>query len=166
MDITGWGWGKILQLPKHAFGRRFVVSCTLVVTQDEYIADISEVPFPERTVLWSLSLQHTRMSSVGDEVHIALGDQVPADINELWELDPLIMGLGGQGREPRAIAMRDVGALVLRDLKMGIDTAGRRLVLAGEYAGTDTVSVICAVTCSGVPREVPDWMVSGLDRNR
>ena len=160
MDIRHWGLNKIMQLPDCCFGRRFMVSCALDIGAAQREYDISEVALPETCVIWELVIDGS--GSFGDRgiVRIALGDQLPTAVAMFNELDPLFMGLGLQGAEPRPLELNGGEVLSFRMLRMPVAAAGRRLVIEGITGETITCRVFVGIVVSGVPKEVPDWLVS------
>ncbi len=151
-----------MQLPDCAFGRRWPVSCSAVGTVGVPTWDIAEIAFPERIVLWELNICACGAPGIDETIRLALGDQLPTSVVMVDALEPLIPGLGLQGADPRVILCVTYGSQDARHLRLPIHTAGRRLILelVADFPAAKGICVIATV--SSVPREVPDWLVSGI----
>lgn len=156
MRIDSWPMDKVMQLPDCAFGRRFLVSCTVSGTDAGEVFDISEIALPERCVIWELSAYCDSLSSDLAHFRMALGDQLPADAAAMSRLQPLFNGLGLQGAGPRRIVMPYVGDMRWNRLRFGIESAGCRLVLEALAESGKVPVVTVGIVVSSVPREVPD----------
>ncbi|MBA7480460.1 hypothetical protein ES705_26888 [subsurface metagenome] len=160
MDIRNWGIGQIMQLPDCCFGRRFSVCCAAQSVDAAVVFDISEIAFPETFVLWEVVITNnmTGVVLLLASVRLALGDQIPLNVGTMDVLDPLVPGLGLQGREPRYIV--GLGSSNIFHMRNPICARGRRLVMMIEsHVERDVhVQVVCEV--SSIPTEVPDWLCS------
>ena len=166
MNIQNWGIGQIMQLPDHLFGRRFLVSCSLSLGVGETNWDISEVALPETCVIWELHIESIGIYSEILTLRIALGDQLPTVVAEMNRLDPLFMGLGLQGPEPRSFYLPQKTRVHFSRLRMPVAAAGRRLVIEGVTPDAVTGVVFVGIVVSGGPKEVPDWLYSENLRSR
>ncbi|GAH72945.1 unnamed protein product, partial [marine sediment metagenome] len=63
MDVRNWPADRIMQLPDHCFGRRWLVSVIGARSEIGPAFDISEAGLPEWTVIWNLTLWYIQ---VGD----------------------------------------------------------------------------------------------------
>lgn len=160
MDIRNWAMDQIMQLPDHAFGRRFIVSAEVRATGEQTAWDISEVAFPERCVLWQLVIRPYQCVSLAEGIRIALGDQLPTAAAMMDRLEPLVAGLGMQGAEPRLISLAMMAGWLNIGMRFPLHAGGRRLVLEATCADQKTTWASVHVLVSSVPKEVPDWMVS------
>ena len=93
MNISDCPISKIMKLPKHLFGRRFIVQLNISagITGTSY--GISSLAFPERCVIWSrlISLPGESLQSVS--LGLRLGDELPvtdAIFDALEEFLPVI----------------------------------------------------------------------------
>ena len=156
MDIRDWPLDRIMQLPDCCFGRRWLVCAEKLISVAGPLWDIGEVALPDVCVLWNLSIDGYNIDTVVHHYRLALGDHLPAAAAEMDALEPLIMGLGVQGAEPRQIEVRPGYSSVnlpIRDLRQA---QGRRLVLEVSAAALKAVSVRAIVTVSSIPKEVSD----------
>ncbi|MBA7714214.1 hypothetical protein ES703_123231 [subsurface metagenome] len=75
-------------------------------------------------------------------------------------LEPLVMGLGYQGPEPRGFFVGTSGALHLDRLKMYVPAQGRRLVIEVVALTGMELGITVAIVVSACPTEVPDCLLS------
>lgn len=160
MRIDQWGIGRILELPDHLFGRRFLVSCSVEGGDAAAAWDISELAFPEVAVIWEVRIFSVLAGSNVDSIRLAIGDQLPTATAQMDGLEPFIQGLGAQGPGPRAINPSLDGRMEWDRLRFAIATAGRRLVLEATGIAGQTPVVTVGVVVSSVPKEVPEWLYS------
>jgi len=159
MNISDWPLQRVMELPDHLFGRRFLISCLSNVEAQATVWNISEVPFPELTVIWELQLITWEIENTRTIFRIAMGDQLPLNVGMMDLLEPVFPGFGLDGPEPRFIHSRDLQGTHLTRLKHPVRVSGRRLVCEFEntYAYSSTMGVLMVV--SSVPRSVPDCYV-------
>jgi len=166
MNIRDWPLGQIMQLPDCCFGRRFAVCLELAPKATGVFWDIGEVALPEKCVLWELVIDvHCDEAQTG-ALRLALGDQLPTTTAMMDALDPLIMGLGIQGADPRTIEFRNELEIHLRRLRVPILAAGRRLILEVSRGPVILWVVNVMAVFSSMPTEVPDCLVSEYLRSR
>lgn len=165
MNIQNWGMGQIMQLPDYLFGRRFLITCEVRVGPATRAWDISEVALPEKCVIWELVIKGMGIIGMMTTVRIALGDQLPTAVAMFNALDPLFMGLGAQGAEPRDFLLLERAGVAFRRLRMPVAAQGRRLVIEAISPEILTAAVVVGIVVSGVPKEVPDWLGSANLRN-
>lgn len=160
MDIRNWPLGRIMQLPDHCFGRRWAVSVAQANEASQTNYDISEVALPDVGVMWEVGIYG--FGAIGQlcTIRLAIGDQLPAAAAEMDRLEPLIMGLGFQGADPRRIRLQWATPMVAVDLRMPIQAQGRRLVMEVVTDAGQVMDVICVIVVSGVPTEVPNCLLS------
>lgn len=166
MSIAGWPMDRIMQLPDCCFGRRFPVACALDATEPGAVWDIAEVAFPERFVLWELSVWNTGELEGLEQWKLAMGDHLPAAQPEFDAMEPLIPGLGLQGAEPRIIRTAIGISWSLVNLKMPIAAMGRRMVIQVLMTPTGVTRLNVVAVVSSIPTEVPDWLISGVARTQ
>lgn len=157
MDISDWGWGQIMQLPDHLFGRRFMVSLMISNIKDGSGWDISEIALPEKCVLWEFQLNKTQGAGNVERLSLALGDQLPTTNAQFMGNEPLLHGLGIDGIEPRHIDIYANSFLISRRLRQNIDARGRRVIMEVTAGLADVAYVNAQFIFSSIPREIPDW---------
>ena len=158
-DISNWGWGQVLELPDHLFGRRFVTGCSMVLGAAGTVYGISEMGLPERCVIWEMlstvsasTLQYVNMS-------LALGDHLPANDAEFDRLEQLFPDMGYRMGVRRDYYLGTAAQHALRGLKVGVDTSGGRLVARFNKAVGGMAIGEVELVVSSVPRSLPEWFV-------
>lgn len=166
MDISNWGIGQIMQLPDHLFGRRFVVCTRHAFVGIGSNFEISVMAFPERMVIWEIFAQCSPEAGNLTRWRMCFGDEVPANDAAMSLLEPVLPGMVTGTVNPGSMTTHEETILALTRLRSYRETGGKRLV-SGCYAGLNVdMDVNIYITVSGVPREVPDWMISGLGRSQ
>ena len=156
MNISDWPMQKIMSLPDHMFGRRFLISCQMIITGVHPLWDISEIAFPETAVIWEMRFGSCAEETIEVLMKFALGDQLPTTIAQFDRLEPIFNGLGVAGPGPRNNHILGTNNIEMRRLKMGVRTSGRRLVLQVLNLGATQAFTHVMLTVSGLPREIPD----------
>ncbi len=160
MDVSRWPLDRIMQLPDWCFGRRFPVFLFAYGGIGEDAWDIAELGLPDRCVLWEIVMWPVGVWAATDSFRLALGDQLPTSIAMMSSLDPLLHGMGQQGAEPRTIRSIPYDTMRIRQLKMLIESHGRRPILEISPADETALAMNVALVFSSIPREVEDWLVS------
>lgn len=166
MDISQWGIGRIMQLPDCVFGRRWPIIFTLHAAAEGSQYFISEIALPDVCVLWEL---YGFSSPLGSAVtpplsvtSIMLGDQLPTTDAEMALMEPLL-----PGADELVANMRSTrGRLELTRLKVPISAQGRRVVVRFQVGSIVPVVLALGLVFSSVPKEVPDWLISGPGRSQ
>lgn len=160
MRIEDWPMNRIMQLPDWCFGRRWPMSLSGQAPSTVGVYDITEAGLPEMCVLWEVNFT-TRIISdpantVGFHCIIRMGHRIVTNLPDLYVLNELIPGYGYFIAGHRSWS----GDVNLRNLKIPIHSMGRRLV--GYLVNDGAAGQVMQLTFvfSGVPKEVPDWLVS------
>ena len=160
MNIRDWPMNRIMQLPECCFGRRWLISVLPSATAPATGWDISEIPFPDKCVIWGFWAWFDRYGPQVDYIRLALGDQLPTTTAMMDALEPLFPGFGLQGAGPRAIPLTTYAIIHLTRLKMPVWAQGRRLVGEVQTTGTGEGAAQIVVVVSSIPTEVPDCLLS------
>ena len=162
MDISKWPLDKIMQLPDNAFGQRYLVSCALATSGDNPVWDISEVSFPDKAVLWSVTIMWVYSNVTTAYVRLGMANKIPKNRLEMDTATNLVTGLGKQGFTPRRIPGYQYGGHEVYNMRKHIQPQGKKLVAeANAWTDKDIVVRVSALV-SSIPKEIPEWMISGL----
>ncbi len=163
MDISKWPLDMIIALPDWCFGRKYPVSITLRANSDTLVFDIAEMALPEPCVLWSIHIEPYYVDHHNGYMRLALGEQLVTTEAEFMLFTPLIHGFGSQGNDPRKIENSQYTGPLVLNIRQVLDARGRKLT--GMAIAVVDKSYRCRVTIvvSSIPKEVPDWVVSGLE---
>lgn len=160
MDIRNWAVDRIMQLPDCCFGRRWPVLLRFAATEGFQHYDISEMSLPEKCVLWELGFWCWDAAQTAPWfVSLKLGDQLPATDAEFVALADFMSGFGQYFGGVYRMSGVWNSSIWIRNLKVLIPSAGRRLVGRVTKLTTNVDSRVVAVI-SSFPTEVPDWLVS------
>jgi len=166
MNVSQWGIGQLMQLPDCFFGSRFGVFVGLNFTAPGTNWDISEIAIPEKCVIWEVHASACPFMGTVADFRLALGDQLPTNTAMMDLLEPLLPGLGLQGAEPRQFSVGGSMGVHLVNLRKPLVSMGRRLVLEVVMGAGDVTDMKVDIVVSSMPTEVPDCLLSGLDKSR
>jgi len=158
MNIRDWPMNKIMSLPDHCFGRRFVVGLMLRTIEEATSWDISELALPERCVLWEFQMGFIARDTGIATVRLAFGDQLPTTTAQMDILEPVLPGFGYQGADPRTILVRGTMLYTLQKVKVPVCTSGRRIIMEVTSAAVASSAVFGLFVFSSMPTEIPDWL--------
>lgn len=156
-NISNWGWGQLMELPDHFFGRRFMVGCASLSAGIDVLYDISELALPEKCVIWEVQIGYVAAAAGYGTISLALGDQLPVDDAGFHSHQALFPDIGVQGVGHREIAVGRGGMFNIRRLKVGVDASGRRLIMRFNALSSSISLMEVMLTVSSVPRSLPEW---------
>lgn len=157
MDISSWGWGQLLELPDHLFGRRFCVGCAIQHSTPGLGFDISVTALPEKIVIWEAVTCISALTADFANISLALGDHLPANDAEFDDMEQLFPDLGFLvGRHREIYGFRNC-SISFNALKTGVETVGRRLVLRYDQTLGEASLAQVGLVVSAVPRSLPEW---------
>ena len=160
MDIRNWPMDRIMQLPDHCFGQRWLTCVQATSAAIGPLFDISEFGFPEWTVIWNMSVWYVQPGDVYVGVALSLGDALPATDAEFIALDILFKDLGIVVAGIKALNMMAAGGQYSFPLRKLVHTMGRRLVGRFYMGATGLQYAHAVLTVSSIPKEVPDCLLS------
>lgn len=165
MDISNWPLDKIMQLPDCCFGRRWPIIFTLVTTAPTNYFRISEITLPDVCVLWELFVhavsENTYVILYNRAISLALGDHLPADDAQFTAMANMFPEANELDNDIRSIR----GHLCLTNLRKPYKAQGQRVILRAVCPSTETCIFSVGLVFSSLPKEVPDWLISGPGRS-
>lgn len=165
MNISNWGIAKIMRLPDWCFGVRWPLCVSPEAAAGAVGFDISESTRTDRLVIWEMTITTSLMLRQADYFRLAMGMQLPTTAVEFNELDPLFPTVGNQGPEPRQIGFFNPMGFAIRNMKFAVPIGPRRIVAEVTPTADQDGGLNIVFVCSAMPKEIPDWIVSGLDKN-
>lgn len=160
MDVSQWGLGDIMQLPDCCFGRRWPIAVTLNLDTGARDYVISDTGLPEVGVIWAAWLTGGGLTFGTQSAVLRLGDELPATAAAFGLLEPLFRGIEGLAEVRSEIWGSAMGVGVVIPMRLPVASGGRRLVCELFNPGTQYSRVQAGIVVSGVPRGVPDCLVS------
>lgn len=164
MNISNWSMAKIMMLPDWLFGPRFLVSVYVYAGGGGVNWGMSSIAFPERAVIWACDSWPHRAQYQAEGIRLAFGDVVPTSNAQMMLLEPVFSGFGIDGQDPRVIPTYGVMSITLRNLRTPVKAAGRKLVMEVDAVAGLEIGLQMVLTVSGVPSEVPEWLLSDRDK--
>lgn len=165
MDIGNWPINKIMQLPDWCFGRRWFIGLRVSAGGTAAAYAISEERMPERCVVWGM-LASTIPGTAGTTLRftLRLSEVVPVAAT-LLTMPRVFPGLC-RPQSMYEFWKPPIGTLWVNIERHVIEQPGKCMVAAvAMVGGTGTWEGQIAIQISSVPREVPDWLVSGPGKN-
>ena len=162
MDVSKWPHDKIMQLPDWCFGRRWWIGTYLGTVNDDVTYFKMEENLPDWFVVWQLLLTHQNDSDTCFvNLTVRLGQDVPTSATML-SFERLFRHVGTPQQFYEFTLARFI-TFYLTDLRVLVESKGRTIVGALKVkTGTKTLENNLAIQISSIPKEVPDWVVSGL----
>lgn len=159
MKIDQWKMLDVMSLPDFVFGRRWTISVHRHVEGQGTAWRMSELMFPDSCVMWSLAIFPMISASLESHIRLALGSREPVSSGEMDSLEPLVVGLGAEGAEPRKIRFSSYNSAMYVTMRNPMRVTGRRLVIEVYAPANFETRVMACVEVSCIPTEVPDWLV-------
>lgn len=160
MDIRNWPLDQIMQLPDWCFGQRVIQTVSYRAAAAGSFYDLCAEGLPEQCVIWSsCAVLAGSLTSYGD-MSLVLGDTVPATDAIFFEHEALFRGVGAPVIGRPMMRLYGCSGPWLMKCRRVLDAKGRRLLLRLYSGAAVDIEGTWSVEVSGVPKEVPDWLVS------
>jgi len=157
MNIADWPDHKMMSLPDHLFGERFVMAETIQIVGPDYGFAIVDAGLPDRAVIWEI-FATSSMAATGEwNFRLLLSDTIPtthAQCNGLESINPfcntLLTGTGW---------LFSTGPNLLRvgNIRRLLRPQGRRMVIEVYNGAAATKKFMIGAVYSGVPKDLPEW---------
>ncbi len=162
MDIRKWSLHKIMALPDWCFGVKWWVGTYIGTAADAVTYFLIEESVPDKFVLWDVLISSTGGTAGSScNVTLRLCRQVPTS-GTLKNYRRLLTNMSTR-QMSYDIHLPPIATTHLGPMKNLIeaenDRIGGALKIPSETATCEN-SVACLI--SAIPKEVPDWVVSGL----
>jgi len=162
MDISKWPLDKIVQLPDFCFGRRWFVGMIFGKDGPGMDVAVSDEPLPNRMVVWALFCSGRQAEMTSWEITYRLTSNL---IETSATIDKLVKVFRGMGHPSfvNEIWSQSGTPVYWRGLRNFVEAQGRRLCMGlTTNDGTGYREFAAGLLISAFPREVPDWVVSGM----
>ncbi len=166
MDVSSWPINKIMQLPDCCFGKRWWIGEYIGTTAAELVYFTIKDRLPDWFVLWSMFVQGTDWTAgTGINLTVKLADRAN-DIDSFWNADRLFHQIGTENMVYE-FHLTVKGMFYLPYIRSVHESKNNRICGAFKIRGeTEPCENQIAMLISSVPKEVPDWMFSGLADSR
>ena len=166
MRIDDWPMDRIMRLPDWCFGRRYWVGEYVGEVHGHAYNIIGTEELPDKFVLWGVYV--TCMSPVclqALRVTIRLGDNVAALTADPRVYERLLKGISIPTIVFEIYANQN-GVTWLDGLRQIVESGGRRLAISTNGDQTIPYEGTVAIQISAMPKEVPDWLLSGQGQSQ
>ncbi len=162
MDISKWSLDRIMALPDWCFGMKWWVGTYVGTSGSTFTPFIIEESVPDKFVLWDVLISTTgRTGATHVNLTIRLCQEAPTSVN-IKQFRRLLTNFSTR-IQSYDIHLPPLATTHLGPMKNLIeaqnDKIGGALKIVDETATCEN-AVACLI--SGMPKEVPDWVVSGL----
>ncbi len=166
MDISKWPLHKIMMLPDWCFGQRWWVGTNLGTALAEAVPFLVEESVPDVFVLWDvLILSATANGQTRTDLTLRLCRQAPTTAN-VRTFRRLLKGFSRPNLYYEVQLPADI-AVHLGPMRNLIEARNDRIGgIFKRLGATATQEGQITFLISGMPQEVPDWVVSGLAGGR
>lgn len=165
IDVRNWGVDKIMQLPDHAFGRRYLILTRQFVAAASTVRWMVRNPLPERFVLWSIRMGAFVDASAKSSMRYALGSQDPADAAAFNAMEPLFRGDFDATATTTEITLPSLEVRVM-DMRMPVESKAQQFVVEMKNIGsTSSATPTIEFLISSFPRTVPKWLLYQRDES-
>jgi hypothetical protein len=162
VNIENWKIDRIMQLPDCCFGRKFPIFVTTGIATTAWVVDISEVGFPDPCVIWQVVVGTSSVGPLDVSLRLGLGQSLPANDNVFSTIEPFLHGMGVQGIEPRTWHACYIPGILCIDLKIAMNTGGKKLCMCSVASAAVQYRVNVVVIVSSIPKEIPDSVALGF----
>lgn len=162
MDVSKWQLDRIMELPDWCFGKRWWVGVNIGTALGEAVPFIIEESVPDVFVLWDLIvLSAVAEGQTRTDLTIRLCREAPTTVN-VKTFRRLMRGLS-QPQNMFEVQLPADLHIHLGPMRNLVEARNDRIGgLFKRLNATATQEAQIAFLISGIPKEVPDWVVSGL----
>jgi len=165
MRIDNWPLDRVMRLPDWCFGRRYWVGQYIYGLAGGVDYGIAEENLPDKFVVWGVMA--SSMASVmirAIELTIRLGTFLPVNDADLYASDRLLKGISTPAMLYELFVIPN-GVTWINCERMLIESAGRRITIGTRGDTENAYTMTVGVQISAMPKEVPDWLISGQGKN-
>lgn len=162
MNVRKWSLDRIMQLPDWCFGQRWWIGTYVGTTAAAVTYFTIEDRVPDRFVVWDLIYDGAKWTAItGVELALRLAGQAE-DTDNFW-LSPRLFHQIAKENMAYELFFCGKQGLYLRNMRTVHEGRGLRVCGAVKHIDeTASCENMCALLISAVPKEVPDWLFSGL----
>lgn len=162
MDISKWSPDRIMALPDWCFGRRWWIGEYIGTNAGALVYFTIKDKLPDWFVVWSMFVQGTDWTAgTGINLTVKLA-HLAADNDSFWNADRLFHQIATENMIYE-LFLTVKGMFYLPYIRSLHESKNNRICGAFKIRNeTETCENQIAVLISSIPKEVPDWVVSGL----
>jgi len=153
-----------MKLPDWCFGRRFWIGCQGYHATGGVGYGFAEETYPEQFMLWAVMLSsYSPAMTSAMRVMIRLSTKVFTGMAEVQAAQRLLKGVGRPGPY-FDLYVQSNGVTFFGDIRQYCSFPGHRLAIATNGDAANLYYCDVNVLISSVPKEIPDWLLSDLDK--
>ena len=165
MRIDNWPLDRIMRLPDWCFGRRWWVGTYSGGTNGVINYGIIEEQLPDKFVIWGMFFCSRSVGMTeAMRVTLRLNDVAPVAWADVYALEHLFKGIGISNVIYEFNFAANT-AFWMNTERVIVESAGRKIVFVTNGDQAITYESTIAVQISSMPKEVPDWLLSGQDKS-
>lgn len=162
MDIANWPDYKIMQLPDWCFGRRWWVGSYAGNVEGKTCYCCTEESLPDRFIVWGITLAfHEPLGDRAMRVTIRLARDTAEVTANAWGCERVCKGISSHKILFEFFTEQN-GQTWINDMRIIVESKGRKIAFVSNGDQVHGYFGTAGVLISGVPREVPDWVIAGL----
>lgn len=166
MNVSRWPLHKIMMLPDWCFGQRWWIGAYQGGTNGVVHYNMAEENLPDIFVTWGVLISNRAPSATeAHRVTIRLGDKKPADLAATKACDRLMKGISTPGIAYEFYPASNATTWI-PGVRTITESKNRKLVIVSNGDQVNSYEMTVGILISSVPKEVPDWVVSGLAGRR
>lgn len=165
MKIDNWPMDRVMRLPDWCFGRRWWIGEYMGSGTGVVYYRLGEEELPDKFILWGVLIACRAPSCLEAlRLTIRLSDHTPANVADANTMERLLKGISiptiTYEFYPNANAVTWIGCE-----RQIIESSGRKLAMVSNGDQAIAYEMTVGVLISSMPKEVPDWLISGRGKN-
>ena len=166
MDISNWPDYKIMMLPDWCFGRRWWVGSYAGNTNGQAFYWCAEESLPDKIVVWGILLSFLEAAATqAIRATIRLARNTTDITANVMTCERICKGISSHNIQYEFYVNQN-GLTWINDIRLIKESKDRKIAFVTNGDQAIAYEGTVGVLISGVPREVPDWVVSGLEGMR
>ena len=165
MNIDNWPMDRIMRLPDWCFGRRWWIRDYMGGTAGGIEFRLGDEQLPDKFVVWGV-LTACRAPNCLEAIRLTvrLSDHAPSGVADVNSMERLLKGISIP-TITYELYVNQNGVYWIGGQRQIIESAGRKLAYTSNGDQAITYEMTVGVLISALPKEVPDWLISGQGRN-
>lgn len=161
MRIDNWPLDRIMRLPDWCFGRRYWIGEYMGSTTGVVYYRFGDENLPDKFVIWGVLVSCRSPNCLEAlRVTIRLGHRTPTSGADANTMERLLKGISIPSITYELYCDSN-GVTWIGCERLIVESAGRRLALVSNGDQAIGYEATVAILISAMPKEVPDWLISG-----
>jgi len=162
MDISNWPNYRIMELPDCCFGRRWWVGSYAGNTEGTVYYCCTEERLPDKFVAWGILLSFREpLANQAIRATVRLARDTAEVTADAWGCERVCKGISTHNILYEFYTNQN-GMAWIKNMRTIVESKGRRIAFVSNGDQVHGYFGTIGVLISGVPREVPDWVVGAV----